>query len=109
MANVDLSSYDFSELKGLQHDIERMLKVRQQEEMRTAREKVLEIARGAGVSVEELLSVDHKKSKEGGAGKVKARYKNPDDSSQTWTGRGRQPKWVANGLANGKTLADFAI
>ena len=27
----------------------------------------------------------------------------------TWTGRGKQPKWVAQALASGKTLQDFKI
>ncbi|WP_333829671.1 H-NS histone family protein, partial [Pararhodobacter sp.] len=33
----------------------------------------------------------------------------PADTSQTWTGRGRQPRWVVAALADGKTLDDLAI
>ena len=38
-----------------------------------------------------------------------ARFRNPADESQTWTGRGRQPKWIAEGLTKGKSLDDFRI
>ena len=31
------------------------------------------------------------------------------DNSQTWSGRGRQPKWVAEGLDNGRSLEEFRI
>ncbi|RZI72070.1 MAG: H-NS histone family protein, partial [Pseudomonas sp.] len=36
-------------------------------------------------------------------------YYNPADKGQTWSGRGRQPKWIAEGIAGGKQLADFRI
>ena len=41
--------------------------------------------------------------------KMKPKYQNPADNLQSWTGRGRQPKWIAEGLANGKVLNDFRI
>jgi hypothetical protein len=34
-------------------------------------------------------------------------YRDPE-SGQTWSGRGLKPKWLAEALAGGKTLADFA-
>ena len=37
------------------------------------------------------------------------KYRNPDNSAETWTGRGRQPKWVAAALASGKSLDDLKI
>lgn len=109
MANIDLSGYNLSELKGLQHDIEKEIKSRQHQDLQKAREQILAIAQEAGVSVEELLVAGGKKPKASKGQKVQARYKNPSDSSQTWTGRGRQPKWIAEGIAKGKTLDDFRI
>ena len=37
------------------------------------------------------------------------KYRNPDNPVQTWTGTGRQPAWVKEALANGRTLAEFAV
>lgn len=109
MANIDLSGYNLSELKGLQHDIEREIKNRQHQDLQKAREQILAIAQEAGVSVEELLAAGGKKPKGGKGQKVQARYQNPKDNNQTWAGRGRQPKWIAEGLAKGKVLDDFRI
>jgi DNA-binding protein H-NS len=108
MAKVDLSDYNLSELKGLQAEIEKEVKARQQQEVTKAREQILAIAQGLGVSVEELLMNGGAKSKNSGK-KVQAQYQNPADNAQTWTGRGRQPRWIAEGLAGGKSLADFKI
>ena len=109
MTNVDLSGYNLSELKGLQHDIEKAIKDRQQQDVQTARDQILAIARDAGISVEELLASSGKKANKGSGPKVKPQYENPADSSQTWSGRGRQPKWVAEALAGGKKLDQFRI
>jgi len=109
MVNIDLSGYNLSELKGLQHDIEKEIKSRQHQDLQKAREKILAVAREAGVSIEELLATGGKKPKGSNREKVQARYQNPGDNSQTWTGRGRQPKWIVEGLAKGKALDDFQI
>eukprot|EP01114_Cavostelium_apophysatum_P000811 TRINITY_DN10716_c0_g1_i1.p1 TRINITY_DN10716_c0_g1~~TRINITY_DN10716_c0_g1_i1.p1 ORF type:complete len:112 (+),score=11.38 TRINITY_DN10716_c0_g1_i1:23-358(+) len=111
MASIDLSSYNLSELKGLQHDIEKEIKSRQHQDLQKAREQILAIAQEAGVSVQELLATGDKKLKQGkGTGqKVQARYQNPENNTQTWTGRGRQPKWIAEGIAGGKSIDDFRI
>lgn len=109
MANIDLSGYNLGELKGLQHDIEKEIKNRQHQDLQKAREQILAIAQEAGVSVEELLAASGKKSKSNKGQKVQARYQNPGDNSQTWTGRGRQPKWIAEGLASGKSMDVFRI
>ena len=42
-------------------------------------------------------------------GKVPAKYRNPANSKETWTGRGRQPRWMAAEIAKGKKVEDFLI
>jgi len=109
MATIDLSNYNLSELRGLQHDIEKEITDRQQQEVKKAREQIFSIAQDLGIPVDELLGDVSKKNTKAKTGKVAAQYKNPADSSQTWSGRGRQPKWVVDGLATGKKLDDFRI
>lgn len=109
MTKTNLSDYNLSELKGLQSDIEKEIKDRQQQEVKKAREQILSIAENLGISVEELLANKSEKSKVGSGKKVQPQYQNPKNNSQTWTGRGRQPKWIVDGLAGGKALEDFKI
>jgi DNA-binding protein H-NS len=42
-------------------------------------------------------------------GKAVQKYRNPDNPSETWSGRGRPPKWVQASLATGQTLEDLTI
>ena len=109
MAKIDLAGHTLSELKGLQHDVERAIKDRQQQDVHKAREQILAIAKDAGVSVEELLGNGGPKAKKATGKKVEAKYQNPKDTSQTWTGRGRQPRWMAEAVANGTRPDDFLM
>lgn len=109
MTATDLSKYNLSELKGLQHDIEREIKNRQLDEVKKAREQILSIAQSVGLPIEQLLANAAKKARAEKGSTVRAQYRNPADSEQTWTGRGRQPRWVVEALAKGKTLDEFRI
>lgn len=40
---------------------------------------------------------------------VPVRYRDPANAENTWTGRGKQPKWLMLALKKGKTLDDFSI
>lgn len=44
-----------------------------------------------------------------GRSKSLAKYRNPDDPAQTWTGRGRKPNWLVARLKKGQKLENFAI
>ena len=98
MAPLDLSGYDLAELKGLHFDIEQEIKRRTRAEHEAARERIHALAADAGIPLDALV------------GKGAApRYRNPADSGQTWTGRGRQPRWIAEALASGRSLDEFKI
>lgn len=40
---------------------------------------------------------------------VLPKYRNPRNRSETWAGRGKQPRWVVEQLRSGKKLEDFQI
>ena len=42
-------------------------------------------------------------------GKVAPKYRNPANAKDTWTGRGKQPRWLAAETAKGKKLEEFLI
>ncbi|MCC4597086.1 H-NS histone family protein [Xanthomonas campestris pv. phormiicola] len=42
-------------------------------------------------------------------GKVPPKYRNPANAAETWTGRGKQPRWLADLVAKGKKVEDFLI
>lgn len=42
-------------------------------------------------------------------GKVAPKYRNPDNTEETWTGRGKQPRWLAALTGQGRTVDEFVI
>jgi DNA-binding protein H-NS len=42
-------------------------------------------------------------------GSVAPKYRNPDNPSETWAGRGLRPRWLTAAIKSGKSLEDFSI
>lgn len=40
---------------------------------------------------------------------VLPKFRNPSDPSETWAGRGKQPRWMVTQLKAGKKMDDFLI
>jgi DNA-binding protein H-NS len=84
------------------------VKIRDVEENRKAAE-ILDLvnrAKDLGFTMQDLFptaSIPRKRSPS------TAKYANPDNKSQTWSGRGRKPGWFINALANGTSPGDLAV
>jgi len=97
---MHLSNLSVVDLRGLQENVKQELNNRERQEVAAAREKIIAIAKSVGVSVSELIGGSVRAK----SGPVAVQYRHPDDASQQWTGRGRQPKWVKEWLDAGKSL-----
>lgn len=110
---VSLKGMNRKELEKLQKDIEKQLEKLAELERKEALAAAEKAARAHGYSLADLT--DGKaptvatKAKKDGRSKVAAKYQNPDNAAEKWTGRGRKPKWVEAYLANGGALEDITI
>jgi DNA-binding protein H-NS len=68
--------------------------------------KIDRLLNGSEFTVHEIYGLNGKR---GRAGKSAPKYANPDNPSQTYTGRGRRPFWLIAKLKKGANLEDFAI
>ena len=100
--NLDKMSKD--ELKQLIKDAEKALKTLETRRLAEAKKAAESAAKEYGFSLDELLGGASKKGSKGAP-----KYANPADKSQTWTGKGRKPKWVNEALDSGKSLDDLKI
>lgn len=100
----DLDSMSRAELEKLRADVDKALKTLETRRKVEARKELEQKARELGFSLDELTSVSPK-----GKTKSAPKYRHPENPDITWTGRGRQPAWIKEGLAAGKCLEDFAI
>lgn len=80
----------------------------QRERRDEVKAKLTKIARDEGFSIEELFGTRRTRSKSAGT-KVAAKYRNPADPTQTWSGRGKRPRWFADALAKGRKEKEFLI
>ena len=101
-----IENMSLDELQAYQKEVEAAIKGYEKKRKADALAAVRETARAHGFTLEELIG-----GKASGKSTVKgvAKYANPADPSQTWTGRGRQPAWVKEALAAGKSLDTMAI
>jgi DNA-binding protein H-NS len=98
----DLSKYSLAKLRALEEQVNEELKTRHYLGISKAREQILHIAQSVGITHKQLLAIKGPKVPTQDSGEAK--YRNPDDASQQWSGRGRQPAWVKAWLASGRSL-----
>ena len=82
------------------------------------RSRLTKLAKAEGYTIEELFGGAAGSSRTSSAaapararklGKVPPKYRNPENARETWTGRGKQPRWLAAYTAQGRDPADFLI
>ena len=109
MPEIDLSTLPLTELVKLQKMLPKLIAQAKKNEKVALRKKMEALAAESGFELSEVFNTKGVKKKQGQIGFVKAKYKNPDDANQTWTGRGRKPKWAEKHLKAGGTLKELLI
>ena len=91
------------ELVQVRDEFNVLITGRQEDEKTRLLDSFTEMARQSGLTVAEVVAKLQPAPTDGKQGKVrnpaKPKYRNPDDESQTWTGRGRRPLWVSDYLS----------
>jgi len=103
--NGDLEKMSYAELAKMQADIERLKVEKQNAERATLRQRLTDMAKQAGFEIQDLFGRGRK-----GKGSVAPKYRDPNNPENTWTGRGRPPRWLAAATKGGKAKKeDFLI
>lgn len=105
---MDLSKLSLTELRNLLNAIPAEIKKRELEEKNKARQELEVFAAERGFRLDELVGYSVVKATKA-KGTVAVKYRHPNKADLAWTGRGRQPKWIAEFLAKGGTLAQLAV
>ena len=103
---TDFNNLSETEIQALIENAGKALKERQSSKRKEVINQIKELAASIGVTVD---IHDGDKKAERKTGKVAARYCNPADATQTWTGRGLAPKWMQELLAAGHDKSEFEI
>ena len=100
-----LDKMSYSELATLLTEIDRAMVEKQAAERIALRQKLSDMAKDAGLTLDEVFGRGRK-----GKGSVAPKYRDPKNPENTWTGRGRMPRWMVAATKGSKAKKeDFLI
>jgi DNA-binding protein H-NS len=105
MARSDIDKMSYAQLTVMEQRIARAKAEKQDAERTQLRKKVTDFVKSEGFDIRDLF---------GGRAKVRGavapKYRDPSNAENTWTGRGRMPRWMAAATKGGKAKKeDFLI
>lgn len=103
--NIDLNALSLKELKDLQGQVSKAIASFEDRRKKEALAELEEKAKQMGFSLAELTGVTAVRKR----APAVAKYANPADATETWSGRGRKPRWFEAALKSGKKPEDMAI
>jgi len=98
-STVNLDKLSVKELKEIIEKAEKAIETTKKTQLRVVRKQVKQMIKESGYTPADIFPA-LKAAKT--ATKVPPKYQNPKNPDQTWTGRGRKPKWVIDFLKKGK-------
>ena len=98
---IDLSNYTLAELRSFAADVARQINESEKAMIADARRRIEQIAFQTGLTLEELVAKPRQSRP------TASIYVNPDDETQTWSGRGRKPAWLKAWLECGISLEEL--
>ena len=96
----DLDKMSFAELAAMEKQIDKLKIEKQNAERLELRQKLIDEAKKNGFDFHELFARGKTR------GKVAPKYRDPNNRSNTWTGRGHMPRWMAAATKGGKAKKD---
>ncbi|MDJ1015111.1 MAG: H-NS histone family protein [Paracoccaceae bacterium] len=106
MAKVNLSKMSLAELKSLQKDVAKAIQGFEKRKRDDAMKALQAVAKEHGMTLDQIVSGGGGKKKRAGA---PAKYRNPANAGETWSGRGRQPKWYKDAVKGGASPDSMLI
>lgn len=112
LSKLELKSLSIDELWALHEQVGAVLSEKITAEKRGLEERLARLNRGViekPSAARAALKVRERRAGRRKYPPVLPKYQNPGDPSETWAGRGKQPRWLVSQLKAGKKIDDFLI
>ena len=110
---LKLDAMSIDDIWRLHEEIIHVLSARLTREKRELEKRLAQLRREKGeIPQSNSVKQDLKKDSPGPRRKypkVFPKYRNPNDPSETWSGRGKKPRWLTAALKAGHTIEEFVI
>ena len=104
MATPKIDNLSYGDLIKLEDRLKSAIAARKAEDAKVTKDELRAVAAKAGFDLEELFGKRGPRK-----GKGVAKYRNPKDPAQTWTGRGRKPNWLIDAVKKGGKIDSYAV
>src|SRR5215204_5874280 len=101
---LDLDAMSVDELWDLHEKIAQVLSIRLTSEKRALEKRLAQLQRENVPLPSAEVPRERRKYP-----RVYPKYRNPNEPSQTWSGRGKQPRWLTAALKTGHKIEEFVI
>jgi DNA-binding protein H-NS len=105
MRRLNLDSLSFEDLLAVRDSVVRLISKKATAAKKELQAKLQAIESAAG----EINGADGRGRHFLKGRKLAPKYRNPQNRSETWAGRGVMPLWLRDQLKRGKKLDDFAV
>ena len=113
MEKLDLEAMPLDDLWALHEQISSILSKRITAEKRQLENRLLQLNRGKDALGPVKLKLEpdraNRERPRRKYPRVFPKYQNPDVPTETWSGRGKRPRWLVSALKAGGTVEDFKI
>ena len=99
--SADLMSNTTDELKEFINVVNEAISLKREIEKKELYKHIQQLAEQGGFKIEELLTKPIKS--------VDIKYRDTENHTLTWTGRGKKPSWLQKKLDEGHNINDFLI
>lgn len=112
--NINWEALSEDELNLVIERAQAALEQARKDRLDQVQEQVRALATSVGLSPEELVMQMHRGSRRSGKASLgntdsNVRFRNPENQSQVWTGKGKRPKWLVEKIEAGANLEDFRV
>lgn len=109
---VEMDNLSIEELEHVIAEAQQCIQHKREEAVARARADIERIAASTGYSVEDLLGLGRTRNRAPAPAPRKTvadKYRNPRDPTQSWSGRGKRPRWLQELLEQGGKLESFLV
>jgi DNA-binding protein H-NS len=109
MSKLDLQSIPLDELWSLHEEITGVLSARITSQKRELEQRLLKLNQRQGPRAADNERTARPTNQRRQYPQVFPKYRNPLVPAETWSGRGKRPRWLVAALKAGSNIEDFAV
>jgi DNA-binding protein H-NS len=103
VSSLNLKTMSVDKLTALREQVDAVLSSKVADERRNIQDQLSRLDHLAGTGARA------KGTGRGSRGVVAPKYRNPENLTETWAGRGLKPRWLSAALKAGNKLEDFSV